>query len=379
MQELAPLKYFVRLALTLFSVVLAAWIYVISFPMGFLEHGYPSWIAKETMLRDCRLGKISFFGDSQVEASIIPAALPVESTNFGVPAGTPLEVNTAVRHAMQCEHPPDYVVIALAPHEFTPLSQFFWVNSLRYGFIDASSLREIEETANRVGDNLTLTAAKTSDGLSGPLRDWLYALHFPSLYFNNLLQGQIFGRYQGNRDQLTRVLADRGFVAYQKQAAPNRGGGLPPNLARTPLLTAYFERTLQLLLDRGVSVGLMRTPISKLTSDATDAASEADFTDYLKSLTVRFPNVQLIVAHRPRWPDAVFADAIHLDAEGARIFSAMLAKCVEAGAIRVGCDLAWPGAAAAAETGHAAPHRLAQTATAPRDLDGALAGPSLHN
>ena len=55
------------------AVLLAAWLYVTSFPMAFLESGYPSWVAKSTMLRNCQLGQVAFFGDSRLDAGIVPA------------------------------------------------------------------------------------------------------------------------------------------------------------------------------------------------------------------------------------------------------------------------------------------------------------------
>jgi len=342
MPELSPTRYFVRFGAALLGVLLAVWAYVLIFPMGFLESGYPSWVAKETMLDECRLGRISFFGDSRVEAGIVPAALPVEASNLGVAAGTPIEVYAAVQHTLQCEHLPNYVVISLSANDFGPLSQFFWINSLRYGFVDRRYLREIEQTADRLGDDVTLSRAKTADGLSGWLRDWLYAAHFPTLYFSNLAQGQLFRRYASNRERLAAVLRDRGFVSYggsgrpPARQRPEMAGTWP---GRTPLHTVYFERTLQLLRDRGIAVGLLLTPVRQ--SGMPVGEPEKAHAEYLKSITRRFSNVQLINEQHPFWPASLFADGQHLSAEGARIFTTRLAGCVVGTAIHAGCDLDW--------------------------------------
>jgi len=117
------------------AVLLAVWLYVISFPMAFLETGYPSWVAKATMLRECQLGQIAFFGDSRLHAGVVPALLPVAASNFGLPAGTAIETHSAVRRAMACSTFPQQVVISLSPEHFGPLDKFYWLDDLRYGFI----------------------------------------------------------------------------------------------------------------------------------------------------------------------------------------------------------------------------------------------------
>ena len=98
-------SYLLRFAAILVVLVLAAWLYAVALPMAFLPSGYPSWVAKSEMLRTCQIGRIAFFGDSRTEAGVIPAQLPVESSNLGVAAGTAIETASAVRRALACPTP----------------------------------------------------------------------------------------------------------------------------------------------------------------------------------------------------------------------------------------------------------------------------------
>ena len=41
------------------------WLYVAPMPMAFLSRDYPLWIAKRTMLDECRAGSVAVFGDSR--------------------------------------------------------------------------------------------------------------------------------------------------------------------------------------------------------------------------------------------------------------------------------------------------------------------------
>ncbi len=55
--------YLVRLGAVLAGVLIAIWLYILAVPMAFLPGGYAAWVGKTTMLRECRLGQIAFFGD----------------------------------------------------------------------------------------------------------------------------------------------------------------------------------------------------------------------------------------------------------------------------------------------------------------------------
>ncbi|GAC1490992.1 MAG: hypothetical protein NVS2B11_15950 [Acetobacteraceae bacterium] len=90
-------RYLIRLGAILAGVVVLVWCYVALAPMAYLEGGYPAWVAKAEMLRDCRLGEVAFFGDSRLEAGVIPALLPMPAgggpavpTKAGKPSIRPL-------------------------------------------------------------------------------------------------------------------------------------------------------------------------------------------------------------------------------------------------------------------------------------------------
>ncbi len=339
--------YLVRLGAVLAGVLIATWLYILALPMAFLPGGYPAWVGKTIMLRECRLGQIAFFGDSRVEAGVIPAGLPIEASNFGVAAGTSIETHSAVRRALGCATTlPQQAVIALSAEQFGPLSRFFWTGTLRYGFISFGELLEAERLADALGDLQSFNASPQPAEFSGRLRDWMYGIHFPSTYFNSLVQGRLVGRYGVNHERLAQVLAARGFSAYEA------GGAVGPRDVRagftnTPLQAALFEQTLALLQARRVEVALMMMPL--LQAPGMDAAREADYLAYMRSMTQRFPNVRLLIPAVPHWPAQMFADGRHLNGVGARLFTERLATCVAAGRLQPGCDVEWHGADPAAQ------------------------------
>lgn len=325
------------------AVLLLVWAYVAVAPMAFMESGYASWAAKSTMLRECRLGRVAFFGDSRLEAGVIPAALPVPASNFGLAAGTAVEANSAVRRALACPTLPRQAVIALVPEHFGPLSKFFWSLSVRYGFLSPSEVWRTEALAHRLGDHQSL-ATPTPDGLHGRVRDALYAFRFPSLSFASLVQGRVFGRNVANEARYETVLRARGWAEYGRGEPANSENA--DRFVATKLQTAELEAAIGDLRRHGVDVLLLVMPFAT-THPETDAVFTA-YLAYLADVARRFPGVKLVGGDVPIWPDRLFADGAHLDGEGARLFSARLAACFQGGTLRAGCDLDWhaPGAQA---------------------------------
>jgi hypothetical protein len=353
MQSLSPAGYTVRLLATMAGILLAVWIYVVLAPLAFRPSGYPSWLAKLTMLRECQPAAIDFFGDSRVEAGIVPAMLPVSANNLGVAGGTPVEVESGVRRVLRCDAKPGLVVIALGEDRFAPLTEVFWTESLGYGFLTFKDLWGLERSAGALDDWETLNDTKTPDGLSGPIRDWLYALRFPSLSFGSLAHGQIFRRYGDNIARLGRIERGHGFVPYPELPPTDQIGpeARMTGFDATKLQIAYFERALAALQDSAVPVALMLMPVKQVTRAAMAPEAKAAYLNYLRSLTTRFYNVRLVGDDIPAWPSAMFTDAAHLNATGAEQFTARLGACIEGASIRPSCDLDWDARLSRAEPG----------------------------
>lgn len=327
-------RYLVRLGAALAGALAVVWLYVALVQMAYVESGYAAWVAKSVMLDECRLGEVAFFGDSRLEAGVVPALLPVPASNFGLAAGTPVETRSAVRRALRCPVLPAQAVLSLSPEHFGPLSRFFWLLSLRYGFIGPGELLDTERLAGSLGDTQSL-ATRTPDGLSGPVRDWLYELRFPSLSFSSLVQGRIFGRWRSNQARLASVLQARGWSEY----AGGEGETEKLPLAQTKLQTAEFGSALDALGERGVQTRLLIMPRSQ--SEPPQPEAEAAYLRYLAETAARFPGLEIVGSGIPRWPARLFADGLHLNGEGARRFTTLLARCMDGGRIQNPCDLSW--------------------------------------
>ena len=333
-------RYLIVAASTMVGIIALVWAYTAAYPMAYMESGYASWTAKKNLLQDCQLGQIAFFGDSRLEAGLKPADLPTPATNFALAAGTAIETRIAIDRALACPTVPSptllrQAVISLAPEHFGPVSSFFWLLSIRYGFLSAGDVFAIETLAGQLGDHDTL-ATPTPDGLSGKPRDWLYAAGFPSFSFGNLVQGRVFGRLDVNRARLATVTADHGW-------APYIGGNPvrvdhPDRFIVTSLQTAELEAALSALRARGVDAALLIMPFA-VGHQETDAVLAA-YRTYLAGIAQR--TGATLLDDIPLWPPRFFADGTHLDPAGAQAFTTKLSTCLRNGMLTLPCDLAPP-------------------------------------
>ena len=329
-------RYLFTFAATVVIGLGLVWIYTASRPDAFMESGYASWAAKKSMLADCQLGQIAFFGDSRLEAGLVPADLPVPATNFGLAAGTAIETRIAIDRALTCPALPRQAVISLVPEHFGPLSRFYWLLSIRYGFLSAGDVFAVERLADQLGDTDSF-AARTPEGLSGKPRDWLYASGFPSLSFGSLVQGRVFGRTEANRARLAAVTADRGWSAYT--AGTPVQAEHPDRFVLTGLQNAELEAALIALKDKGVAAAILIMPFSPAHQE-TDATLAA-YRDYL-SVVAQRNGATLLDPAISIWPQTAFADGAHLNPAAAHAFTKALGACLKDGVLAAPCAPAPP-------------------------------------
>ena len=311
------LRCFAATALICFGVV---WVFVATAPMAFLSRDYPLWIAKRTMLDECRLGTVSVFGDSRTLAAIAPEAMPMPVSNFALSGTSPLETYFAVRRALRCPNLPKLVVIAHGPLKFMSDSDY-WRFSARTGFLDYADMREVDADAARLGDD-EITRLAGGDQLPQSVREALFTMRFPAFYFDSLMNGYIAARWRHNLAAMQAALASSGHALFGTAAGSDQvaADGLAGRFAASPLMDLYFSRTVALLAQRGVAVVALSMPVNQATFERMRPEIRQDFAAYLQGKA----HLQAVGPISPCWPDRYFGDAWHFNAEGAASFSAML-------------------------------------------------------
>jgi hypothetical protein len=318
------LRLFGLSALLSFALV---WVWVTTMPMAFMDSEYASWRAKLVMLDRCDVGELVVLGDSRAAADIIPARLPVRVTNLAIGGGEAVEALSALDRVLACPLPPKLVIISLDPGHFSQ-PDLFWDRSVRFGFMTEPDLVALREASRQTGD-ASIYGSRPIDGISGPLRAWLYKIHFPPLYFSSLAHGGLFLRWMRNQQSLAATLAARGHYYFGTAHGSStvtvdaHMDGFHP----LPILDHYFNSLLMKLDDRGIEARFLAMPVNDATWREVHPAVRGQFAAYLAGYERRYKHFRVASEIMPHWPDRFFGDQFcHLNPEGAERFSDLLAQ-----------------------------------------------------
>ncbi len=334
-RTLSPRAYLAAAAASAAVVLGLAWTWVTLMPLAFLDPEYPAWAAKSLLLARCEPAEVIVLGDSRAAADIIPALLPRPTLNLAVGGGEAVEALSALRRALACPRKPRLALISLNPTQFMR-PDLFWERTVRFGFLSPREVAELAAASRQTGD-WSVYENGHGDGLTGRIRAALYAIRFPSLYFDSLVKGGVFLRLWDNRRALAERLAARGqyFFGTAPGCDEVAADGHLDVFRPLPVLDAYFDRMLALLQAEGVRAEFIAMPVNEATRAAASPALLAGFNDYLRGYEAKYPGFRAVGAIMPAWPDRLFGDDFsHLNPEGARLFSLGLARCLD------GCALA---------------------------------------
>ena len=325
------------------AAVTAVWLYTAFEPMRFMESGYPVWVAKQALLRDCRFGSILVLGDSRAEAAIVPADLPLPAANIGLGGTTPAETYVFARSALRCPKPPRMVVYAHSLSAYLYPNQGLWKSAVRYGYIGFWELRAMAAAAALDRDP-SLASVSTHDGLTGIVRDVVYSAGFPSIFMASLIDARGFARYDSNEILRERTARTRGRVIY-RPTGEERVAGMDADVAAfdpSPLETDYFDRTLALFDAAHIPVLLLAVPDSETTVRGIPAGTQATFARFIQSHAGQHQNVVAGTAGILAWPDMFYIDGSHMNEAGSQAFTERLAACLRQWKDGpTACDFGW--------------------------------------
>ena len=327
---MSPPRYLALLALIASAGFALVWAWVAAMPLAYLDPEYPAWRAKLELLRRCDLGDVLLLGDSRAAVDVMPALLPVRTTNLAVGGGEAIEAYAVLTRALACPLPPRRVVISLDAAHFTR-PDLFWERSVRFGFLGSADLALLRRTTWETGD-ASFATPKLPDGLPAALRARLYAWRFPPLYFSSLVRGGVILRLWRNQARFAAVLAARGHYFFGRDAGSSTVAveGHMASFAPLPLLDRYFDRMLALLEARGIPADFVAMPMNRTTGTAVRPAVRAGFARYLAAYAERYPHFHVLGPVMPDWPDRYFGDAFsHLNPGGAALLSAGFGRCLE--------------------------------------------------
>jgi hypothetical protein len=321
---MAYLRLFGLSAVVSFALL---WGWVAAVPMAFMDAEYASFRAKQIMLDRCDLGEIMILGDSRAAADIIPTRLRLRVTNLAIGGGEAIEALSTLQRALACPSPPRLVIISLDPGHFSH-ADMFWERSVRFGFITDPDIAELREASRQTGDS-SVYDSHHFDLLPLAVRDGLYQIRFPPLYFANLTHGGLFLRWWRNQQVLAATLSARGHYYFGTNAGSSTVSldGHMDAFRPLPILDRYFNGLLAVLDRNGIEARFIAMPVNEATWDEVSPSVRDGFAAYLAGYERRYKHFRVASEIMPHWPDRFFGDQFcHLNPAGAERFSDLLAQ-----------------------------------------------------
>jgi len=320
-QELSYRTYIIWSFLAFLVTWIIIWIYIILFPMAYAGRYYPLSLAKTQLASECKAGEVVVFGDSRAVAGVLPTVMELPTENLAFPAASPVETYFLVKRILRCPNNPHLVVIAHSASMF-PKDEYFWSVFASLGVLSTAEIRKVEADAKALGDD-ELMHAERSHSVPLEFLPTLYAIHFPPLYFADLLDGYVAARWRYNERAMRDALDTSGRSSFGTAPGSDAISGEADmtDWRVSPLVNLYLNRTLSLLASRDIPVMIITMPVNATTCKHLPAVVQSRFSKYLAEIAKAHSNVAFVDATIPCWPDIYYGDAWHFNMLGAVAYS----------------------------------------------------------
>lgn len=152
---------------------------------------------------------------------------------------------------------------------------------------------------------------------------FLYFTYSPVYYFDAFLSGLFSSRQQENSDRYGGLITDRGQIFYGKLfSSEDRINEIVEYTSFTAdrLIDHYFRKIIDLCQEHGIRLVVQSAPVTESTYVNMDERLIRQYDAYMEQIRSDYPNI-VVDAEPFCYRDDLFADASHLNEEGASAFS----------------------------------------------------------
>ena len=290
-------------------------------PMYYMDREYPAWRFSKNVCAGSEYDGADFdtviLGDSGAMGSIMPEMFEGSCVNLAVGGATSIEMYYFLEEYLKHHSAPKTAVIMFAPFHYWHIDNYE-TRTVYFRAIPASKLPELYKNAKSCGAGSVAESGFITDELGARCA-------LPNKYLPAINAARFTGRYNENTRIYSDLISSFGYGQF---------GDLPECHDRSyetsyedmvidgdgKLITLYMQRLLKLCEQYGIHVRLIQPAVNTETFEGMNRHYIASYRNYIKQLSQIIPDIEYETELRV-WDGKYFADASHLNAEGARRFS----------------------------------------------------------
>ncbi|MBR1398247.1 MAG: hypothetical protein IJ563_12055 [Selenomonadaceae bacterium] len=283
----------------------------------YFDGEYPSWRQQKDYTHSKGdKPQILFLGDSAFKAAVVPDLISEDAYNLSLGGAGSIEMYYSLKNYMENHPKPKMVFISISAMHFIYLDRYR-DRTLYFHFL--SPTEQITSQLNIFKfDNIPFM-----DKIFISLENLQYMIKFPVKYFQTIKKSEL-SRGPLNEEIYQKAASERGHMLFGHD--PEWFNHYEPHnqlLVDFKLLKStdfYMKKLLQLCIDNDIPVYVVQTPINKMSYETTLKHNYfPPYQQYLQQLSQEF-NVD-IETDLKIYDIHLFGDHLHLNEEGAAIFS----------------------------------------------------------
>ncbi|MFN8254277.1 MAG: hypothetical protein U0W24_01225 [Bacteroidales bacterium] len=261
--------------------------------------------------------KILFFGDSRLETNVDVKQIPGGWT-YATGGSSPVEMYFALKRHLKLYPKPDTLIISFSPRTFVQ-AYSFWGYAVRNDFFSYKDIKEISIENNHCKSDTVI-------GNFPLFKFLLYKFKYIGYYQSDLNYNHVFLAGKKNRKAIENFQAEKGAWIYPglKDGCSELNFETSLNdFQPSCLLTAYFEKILQLCQQQGIPVLFLAMPVNESSFKNLNPKFLNDYKSFIKKTGERYP-MFFISDEFFSFPDELFGDESHLNQRGKEIYTKYL-------------------------------------------------------
>ncbi|RCW90254.1 hypothetical protein [Winogradskyella arenosi] len=313
-------KYLKRTVLLLSLSYICITGIVIAFPEYYMDQSFSIFKYGKELIEHNAFGvNTIIIGDSRAQAGFVPDSLTKTTINGALLGSSPIEGYFQLEKLMKQGASIDTLIVSYGALHLMS-SEYYFINSLRYSYLNINDVNTIHNTFNYKNDafwEIHPSELSYFEQYTSRIKAYLILLKCP-LYFQESITSSKFRRNKPNRSFYSDLVKNKGYYLYGKDAfsnALNEETKEEDFIVNSTISTALKE-LFKLAQANNIHVVYVNMPYNKASYNQLSTAFINNYKNYMNSLKQEFPEVEF-KSELFLLSNGYFGDASHLNRKGA--------------------------------------------------------------